>query len=99
MASVIAEHLVLPTMSEVPQAVDGFPLEGGTVDVMLLPVAEEGGAERLVALAFSSVSLLVEAMGEGQPWVVLRTGDVEQALEGSGARSVLLNPRLAPGAE
>ncbi|ANB07851.1 hypothetical protein SAM40697_3893 [Streptomyces ambofaciens] len=93
------EHLVLPTMSEVPQTPEGSPVDDSTVDLMLVPVAGNSGEEHLVALAFSTVPLLVEAMGEQQPWVVLLTSDLEEALRGSGAQSVLLDPRLAAGAE
>ncbi|WP_254405073.1 SAV_915 family protein [Streptomyces sp. AC627_RSS907] len=89
------EHLVLPTMGEVPQLPDGSLMADSTVDVMLVPVAGNSGAEQLVALAFSTVPLLVEAMGEQQPWVIIRTSELEGALRGSGARSVLIDPRLA----
>nr|WP_234328141.1 SAV_915 family protein [Streptomyces sp. NRRL S-37] len=75
------------------------PPDDGAFEVTLVPVAGADGRERLVALAFTSVSLLVEAMGERQPWVVLPSGEVEGALRGSGALSVLIDPRLATGAE
>ncbi|MEU5509704.1 SAV_915 family protein [Streptomyces fungicidicus] len=87
------EHLVLPTMSGVRLAADG------DVEVTLVPMAGADGQEQLVALAFTSVPLLVEAMGEQQPWVVLPSGEVEDALRGSGARAVLVDPRLAVDAE
>lgn len=87
-----SEYLVLPTMS-------GSPPGDGTVEVTLVPVTGADGREQLTALAFTSVSLLVEAMGEQQPWVVLPSGEVEGALRGSGALSVLVDPRLATGAE
>ncbi|MFH8453665.1 SAV_915 family protein [Streptomyces fungicidicus] len=87
------EYLVLPTMSGVRQAADG------DVEVTLVPMTGADGQEQLVALAFTSVPLLVEAMGEQQPWVVLPSGDVEEALRGSGARAVLVDPRLAVDAE
>lgn len=85
------EYLVLPTMN-------GSPLADDTVEVTLVPVTGEGGRYRLVALAFTSVSLLVEAMGEEQTWVVLPAGEVDGALLGSGAEAVLVDPRLALGA-
>ncbi|MGW4022735.1 SAV_915 family protein [Streptomyces sp. NPDC005009] len=88
----VSEYLVLPTMS-------GSPPDDGTVEVTLVPVTGADGQEQFVALAFTSVSLLVEAMGEQQPWVVLPSGEVEGALRGSGARSVLIDPRLATGTE
>ncbi len=91
------EFLVLPTMTEVPQAPDGSPLEDGTVEVTLVPVADDSGTEQLVALAFTSVPLLVEAMGEEQSWVIIPTSEVEKALRGSGARAVLIDPQLADG--
>ncbi|MFH9713065.1 SAV_915 family protein [Streptomyces luteogriseus] len=95
------EALVLPTMTEMPQGPDGSPISGGTVDVILVPMAGEGGEERLVALAFTSIPLLVEAMGEGQPWVIIPTAEVGEALNGSGAAAVLIDPQLAdsPGGE
>lgn len=86
------EYLVLPTMN-------GSPLADDTVEATLVPVADEGGRQRLVALAFTSVPLLVEAMGEEQPWVVLPARDVDEALTGSGAEGVLVDPRLFVGAE
>lgn len=87
-----SEYLVLPTMS-------GSPLAGDTVEVTLVPITGTGGQARLAALAFTSVSLLVEAMGEEQSWVVLPAGEVDDALAGSGAEAVLVDPRLAVGAE
>ncbi|MFD9001849.1 SAV_915 family protein [Streptomyces sp. NPDC059582] len=93
------EFLVLPTMAEVPQADDGSPLIDGTAEVILVSVADDNGEDRLVALAFTSVPLLVEAMGEGQPWVIVPTREAEKALHGSGARAVLVDPRLADGTE
>ncbi|GGV77838.1 hypothetical protein GCM10010294_46070 [Streptomyces griseoloalbus] len=93
------EYLVLPTLSEVGQSSDGSPLDGGTIEATLVPVAAPDGGEQLVALAFTSVSLLVGAMGEEQPWVVVPFGEVEGALQGSGARALLVDPRLAVGPE
>lgn len=87
------EYLVLPTMSGGRLAADD------DVEVTLVPMAGADGQEQLVALAFTSVPLLVEAMGEQQPWVVLPSGEVEDALRGSGARAVLVDPRLAVDAE
>jgi len=89
------EVLVMPTMTEVPQGPDGFPLSEGTVEVTLLNLEDSEGAEQLVALAFTSVPLLVEAMGEQQPWVIIPTDEVEEALRGSGATAVLMDPQLA----
>lgn len=88
-----SEYLVLPTMSGSP------PDDGGTIEVTLVPVTGADGRDQLVALAFTSVPLLVEAMGERQPWAVLPAGEVEGALRGSGARSVLVDPRLAADEE
>ncbi|MEV5847951.1 SAV_915 family protein [Streptomyces sp. NPDC051985] len=81
-------------MADVPRDAQGAPLLEGTVDVMLLRV--EG--ERRVAIAFSTVVGLVEAMGEEQPWVAIPTAELEMALRGSGAQAVLLDPRLPDGA-
>lgn len=89
--------LVMPTMTEVPQGTDGSPLTEGRVEVTLLNLADDGGAEQLAALAFTSVPLLVEAMGDQQPWVIIPTDDVEKALRGSGATAVLIDPQLADG--
>ncbi|MEU3841760.1 SAV_915 family protein [Streptomyces sp. NPDC028635] len=91
--------LVLPTMTEVPRAPDGSPLDDGTVEVILIPVAGDGISEQLVALAFTTVPLLVKAMGEDQPWVIIPTNAVENALRGSGAQAVLIDPQLADGME
>ncbi|MFI8092387.1 SAV_915 family protein [Streptomyces sp. NPDC086080] len=85
------EYLVLPTM-------DSPPHDGSTIEVALLPVTGADGREQLAALAFTSVSLLVEAMGEEQPWAVLPAGEVPGALAGSGAKSVLVDPRPGVGA-
>lgn len=93
------EYLVLPTMSEVRQTPDGGPLQDGTIEVTLLPVTGGDGTEHLAALAFTSVPLLVEAMGEQQSWVILPTAQVEGALGGSGAQAVLVDPLLADTAE
>ncbi|MET7292393.1 SAV_915 family protein [Streptomyces griseoloalbus] len=93
------EYLVLPTLSEVRQSSDGSSPDGSTVEATLVPVAAPDGGEQLVALAFTSVSLLVEAMGEEQPWVVVPAREAEGALEGSGARALLVDPRLAVGSE
>jgi len=95
--SEVPDVLVLPTMTKVPQNPDGSPLSGGTVDVMLVPVAAEGGQERLVALAFTSVPLLVEALGQEQTWVIVPTEAMEGTLKGSGAQAILVDPQLAEG--
>lgn len=93
------EFLVLPTMAEVPQVHDGSPLVDGTAEVILVSVGDDNGEARLVALAFTNVPLLVEAMGEEQPWVIVPTEELEKALHGSGAQAVLVDPRLAGGME
>jgi hypothetical protein len=38
-------------------------------------------------------------MGEGQPWVIIPTEEVGEALSGSGAAAVLIDPQLADSAE
>ncbi|MEU6380041.1 SAV_915 family protein [Streptomyces sp. NPDC046909] len=89
-------------MHEIPQAPDGSPLGDEGVEgaeVTLVPVAGDGDGERLVALAFTSVALLVEAMGEEQPWVVIPSGEMEKVLAGSGAAAVLIDPRLSDAME
>ncbi|MGW7818680.1 SAV_915 family protein [Streptomyces puniciscabiei] len=90
--------LVLPTVADLPRGEDGAPLLDGTVEVMLLPVEVAPGEERLVAVAFSTVGRLVEAMGEEQPWVAIPTNKLEGALHGSGAQAILMDPQLAEGA-
>ncbi|CCK28250.1 hypothetical protein BN159_3871 [Streptomyces davaonensis JCM 4913] len=91
------EFLALPTMTEVAQTPGGSPPKGSTVEAALVPVADDNGGERLVALAFTSVALLVEAMGEEQPWVIIPTSELEGALAKSGARAVMIDPQLAEG--
>lgn len=85
-------------MTDIPRDEDGTPLLEGTVEVMLVRLEAESGGERRVALAFSTVARLVEAMGEEQPWVAIPTERIEGALHGSGAQAILLDPRLAQGA-
>ncbi|MFI1353870.1 SAV_915 family protein [Streptomyces sp. NPDC020898] len=94
----VPDLLALPTMSQVPRNADGSPVQHGTVDVMLVPVATEGGGEQLVCLAFTSVPLLVEALGQEQAWVMIPTQRMEKALQGSGAQGILVDPQLADGA-
>ncbi|GAB2464359.1 hypothetical protein [Streptomyces incanus] len=91
------EYLVPPTMSKVRQPSDGSPLGDSSIEVTLVPVAAADGQEQLVALAFTSVRPLVEAMGEQQFRGVAPTGEAKGALKGSGARAVLVDPRLAVG--
>ncbi|MFJ8052983.1 SAV_915 family protein [Streptomyces luteogriseus] len=88
------EVLVLPTTTGVPQGPDGTPLCDDAADVVLVPMAGDGGEEQLVALAFTSVPALVEAIGEQQPWVIVPTRQVRRALGGSGATAVLVDPQL-----
>ncbi|GAB2780168.1 hypothetical protein GCM10027073_11070 [Streptomyces chlorus] len=89
---------MVPTMTDVSRDDDGAPLLEGTVDVMLIPLEAESGGTQLVALAFSTVVGLVEAMGEEQSWVAIPSGKLEEALRGSGAQAVLLDPQPAEGA-
>ncbi|BFO14291.1 hypothetical protein SHKM778_06790 [Streptomyces sp. KM77-8] len=77
----------------------GSPPDDDTVEVTLVPVTGPDGRQQLAALAFTSVPLLVEAMGERQPWAVLPVGEIDGALRGSGARNVLVDPRLATDEE
>ncbi|MER5545801.1 SAV_915 family protein [Streptomyces sp. NPDC002589] len=95
----VPDVLVLPTMADLPRGEDGAPILDGTVDVMLIPMEVEPGQERHVALAFSTVVRLVEALGEEQPWVAIPTDQLESALTGSGAQAILMDPQLAGGAE
>ncbi len=80
-------------MTDVPRDPDGAPLLEGAVDVMLVPLEAESGGERLVALAFSTVARLVEAMGKEQPWVAVPAEKLEKALNGSGAQAILVDPQ------
>ncbi|MFE0672600.1 SAV_915 family protein [Streptomyces sp. NPDC058867] len=91
------EFLVLPTMGEAAHTPDGSPPKGSMVEAALVPVADDTGEERLVALAFTSLALLVEAMGEEQSWAIIPTSELERALAGSGARAVVIDPQLAEG--
>jgi len=91
--------LVVPTMADVPRDDHGTPRLEGAVDVMLLPLEAESGGTQLVALAFSTVARLVDAMGEEQSWVAIPTRKLEEALQGSGAQAVLLDPQPTEGTE
>lgn len=93
----LPDVLLLPTLGAIPQDVKGKPFIESTVDVMLVPVATDSGDERLVALAFSAADRLAAALGTEQPWVVVPVEELDQALEGSGARAVLVDAQLAPG--
>jgi hypothetical protein len=88
--------LVLPLMSPLP-AVDGVPVREGDVQLMLRWVVDADGERHLVAPAFSTVALLVERMGEAQPWAAIPARELTGALEGSGAEAVLLDPVAAHG--
>ncbi|MFJ7786826.1 SAV_915 family protein [Streptomyces albidoflavus] len=57
----------------------------------------ESGGTTLVALAFSTVAALVDAMGEEQSWVAIPSGKLEGPLEGSGAQAVPLDPQPPEG--
>ncbi|MEV8568675.1 SAV_915 family protein [Streptomyces sp. NPDC051322] len=98
-ARVAPDVLLLPTMSAIPEDANGKPYIENTVDVMLVPVATDSGEERLVALAFSAVGLLAAALGVEQPWVAVPVKELNRALEGSGARGVLVDAQVAPGPE
>ncbi|GAA4665491.1 SAV_915 family protein [Streptomyces buecherae] len=87
--------LVLPTMADIARDDAGTPLLDGSIEVMLIPLEAESGGVQRVALAFTTVPLLVEAMGEEQPWVAIPVDELEKALEGSGAQAVLVDPELA----
>ena len=89
---------MLPPLTDMPRDEDGTPLLEGTDEVMLVRLEAGPGEERRVALAFSTVAGLVEAMGEEQPWVAIQTERLESALRGSGAQAILLDPRSAEGA-
>jgi hypothetical protein len=93
------EFLVLPTLAGVARNPDGTPLGDNQVEAALLPTTGDDGTTHLTALAFTSVPLLVEAMGEQQPWVIIPTGELENCLAGSGVRTVLVDPRPADEAE
>lgn len=64
---------------------------------MLRTVVDRSGTEHLVALAFSTVAVLVERMGEEQPWVAIPADALEAALNGSGVEAVLLDPAVVAG--
>ncbi|WP_328537324.1 SAV_915 family protein [Streptomyces sp. NBC_00344] len=93
------EALLLPTMGPISQDRNGKPMIESTIDVMLVPVATDSGQERLIALAFTAADLLTAALGVDQPWVTVPVEELDQALEGSGARAVLVDAQLARGAE
>jgi hypothetical protein len=83
-------------MTEVSPNADGSP-RSATVEMTLLNLADDDGEKRLAALAFTSLSLLVEAIGEQQPWVIIPTDEAEKVLRGSGAAGMLIDPQLAGG--
>ncbi|OIJ66422.1 hypothetical protein WN71_018530 [Streptomyces mangrovisoli] len=49
-----------------------------------------------VAFAFTSLSALVAALGDNQPWVATSLGPLAEDVRGRGM-TVLLDPRVAPG--
>lgn len=69
------------------------PVEPHVTDVQVvlrtLPAAD--GSTTLVLPAYSSVDELVQACGDTQPWVALRSAGVDGLLEGLGAQAVLLD--------
>jgi hypothetical protein len=91
-----ARILVLPLMSPLPSP-DGVPVREGDVRLMLRWVVDSDGERHLVAPAFSTVALLVERMGDAQPWAAIPALALTDALEGSGAEAVLLDPVVAHG--
>lgn len=48
--------------------------------------------------AYSSVTGLVEALGDYQPWVCVRLTQLLEALDGGRVAQVLLDPPVKPGA-
>jgi hypothetical protein len=52
---------------------------------------------RTVAMAFTHADKLVAALGESQPWVLVRAGGLKDLLAGTGV-NVLLDPEVAPDA-
>ncbi len=85
--------LIVPLLGTLP-TVDGSPVAEGDVQLMLRNVLDGDGEQHLVAVAFSEVAGLVDAMGEEQPWAAIPAGALAGALEGSGAEAVLVDPVL-----
>ncbi|WP_263166692.1 SAV_915 family protein [Streptomyces sp. SCSIO ZS0520] len=86
--------LVLPTLSGELSS-GGAPGNDRCLDLMLLPAEIDGQEERLVALAFTRLALLVEAMGTEQTWVVVPAHSLGPVLEGSGVLGILVDPAPA----
>ncbi|MGW3177475.1 SAV_915 family protein [Streptomyces sp. NPDC001153] len=49
-----------------------------------------------VAVAFTTLEKLVEALGESQPWVATSIGPLSEGVREQGV-DVLLDPRIVPG--
>jgi hypothetical protein len=88
--------LVVPLLGALP-VVDGSPVQEGTVQLMLRQVLDGAGEPHLALLAFGTVTGLVEAMGEDQPWAAIPAAELEAALAGSGAEAVLIDPVVTSG--
>lgn len=83
-------------MSALPSP-DGVPVREGQTQLQLRRVLADGGEPRLVLVAFSTVAGLVHAMGDEQPWGAIPAAALDEALRGSGAEAVLVDPVLARG--
>lgn len=69
------------------------PVEPGAaeVQVMLRTLPATDGSTTLVLPTYSSADELVQACGDAQPWVAMRSAGVDGLLEGLGAQAVLLD--------
>ncbi|MCU1685412.1 MAG: hypothetical protein JWQ81_6151 [Amycolatopsis sp.] len=69
------------------------PVKEGQYGVELELQPDTGG--RPLLMAYTSAQLLAAGCGEFQPWVAIRVDDIEEIVDESGARGVLINPVLA----
>ena len=68
------------------------PAHPGAGDELLFEARRQPGG--LVLPVFSSVGLLVEALGHSQPWAVLPAGQVADAAATAGVSRVVLDPEV-----
>jgi hypothetical protein len=72
------------------------PAHPGAGDQLMFEARREPGG--LVLPVFSSVRVLVAALGQAQPWAVLSLAAVMRAADAAGVDQVVLDPAVSAGA-